>query len=275
MVQKSIIETVTLRVADIARSRQFYEEVVGLQTLTSQGEQVRMGVGDKELLVLLESPDALRRAKDEAGLFHIAFRVPDQAALGDALRRVQRHHRLTGASNHKISHALYLDDPEGNGLEIYYDRPRDEWPIDARGRLRLATQRLDLERLLETAPSEQPGQFPEGTDVGHIHLEVVDLDQAHRFGTELLGLDVMVHEPSVSFVSANDYHHHIGLNRWNRRRRPRNTSSLGLVSVRLALPDQDGDTLLTKARTMSIDIHRHNGEVQLEAANNLRWVLRA
>ncbi len=273
MAHRSIIKAVTLRVADLERSVHFYEVVVGLKTLASAGAQARLGIGDEELLILQESPRAPRRARDEAGLFHIAFRVPDRPALADALRRIQRRHRFTGASDHKISHALYLDDPDQNGLEIYYDRPRNEWPIDAQGHIALATKRLDLQKLLDTEPSAEPDHFPAGTDVGHVHLEVVDLHRAHQFYVQLLGLGVKVDTSSVLFVAAHDYHHHIGLNRWNDRQRPRRESSLGLVSVELALPDQTVERLYAEAPKLGIEIHRNNGGVQLQDPNNLRWII--
>ncbi len=272
MTHKTIIKTVTLRVADLDRSRRFYEEVVGLKTLASATGEARLGVGDEALLVLQESPDAPRRARDEAGLFHIAFRVPDRPALGDALRRIQRRHRLTGASDHEISHALYLNDLDNNGLEIYTDRPRKEWPIDDQGRLGLATKRLDLQKLADTTPSDDPDHFPKGTDVGHVHLEVVELREAHQFYVGLLGLGVTVEAPSVLFVADDDYHHHVGLNRWNTRRRPHNQSSLGLVSVEISLPDQSVDTLLAEAEKLGIEAHRKEGKAQLKDANNLQWI---
>ncbi len=275
---ESIIKRVNLRVRDLPRAIDFYQDVVGLRVLESSSQQAILGVPespDEVLLGLVESPDAPRRPRASAGLFHIAFRVPDQNALADALRRITDHHRLTGASDHKISHALYLNDPEGNGLEIYCDNPRDQWPIDAQGRIQLATERLDLQALLAHAPTETPERFPAGTDVGHIHLEGLDIGDAHRFYTELLGLNVMAEAPSVLFTAQGDYHHHVGINTWNRRATPHDNQATGLISIEANLASTDADDVLARSHRLGFEA-THKGEaLAIRDANNIEWICQA
>ncbi len=274
---KSIISRVDLRVADLQRAVQFYEDIVGLRLLRQDGDEAHLGIPeelDQTLLVLHQDRDAPQRAPDEAGLFHIAFRLPDHAALADALRRIQHGHRLVGASNHDISHALYLSDPEGNGLEIYTDNPRDQWPTTADGQIALTTRRLDLQALLQPPPTGHPDRFPPGTDVGHIHLEGTEIAGAESFYAQLLHLNVTVQAPNVLFTAKDDYHHHIGLNGWNRRSRPLNEKSLGLVSIEASLPHLSRDQLLADARSAGVSAAKCEDAVVLRDLNNIPWICR-
>jgi catechol 2,3-dioxygenase len=166
--------------------------------------------------------------------------VPDRAELARSLARVVgAGWRLTGASDHLVSEALYLQDPEGNGIEIYRDRPRDQWGHE-RGELRMATLPLDLDAVLgELEPGEAPnGGAPAGTTMGHVHLRVADIPAAEGFYNGALGLDVMVRSyPGALFVAAGGYHHHIGLNTWQSQgASPPPEGSLGLDRFELVLP---------------------------------------
>jgi catechol 2,3-dioxygenase len=211
------IGAVRLTVADLDRVRAFYERAIGLRTLGRDGDVVRLGaLSGPALVELVGSPDAPRRPTRSTGLFHLAILVPTRADLAVALERVVRAGRsFSGASDHLVSEALYLSDPEGNGIEIYRDRPRSEWGYDD-GELRMATLALDLEGLLDERPTGDGDEgMPPGTRVGHIHLQVADLAAAERFYAGVLGFDVTVRGyPGALFLSAGGYHHHIGLNTW-------------------------------------------------------------
>jgi catechol 2,3-dioxygenase len=224
---------VALRAGDLDRLVDFYTDVVGLSVLSAADDRATLGVGETALLELTHAPDDDPRAGDEAGLFHTAFRVPDRAALGAALDGIEDSWQLTGASDHRVSEALYLRDPEDNGLEIYRDRPRAEWPT-ADGRVQMDTLSLDLDAL--RAESSGGERLPDDTDVGHVHLEVTDLDAARDFYVETLGLGVRQEWNGALFVAAGDYHHHVGLNVWNERRRPR--SGWGLDWFELVVPEE-------------------------------------
>ena len=211
------IGAVRLTVADLDRVRAFYERALGLRALEGEGDVVRLGAPSGPALVeLVGDPDAPRRPSRSTGLFHLAILVPTRADLALALERVVRAGgAFSGASDHLVSEALYLSDPEGNGIEIYRDRPRAEWRYDD-GELRMATLALDLEGLLAERPTGDGDEgMASGTRVGHVHLQVADLAAAERFYAGVLGFDVTVRGyPGALFLSAGGYHHHIGLNTW-------------------------------------------------------------
>jgi catechol 2,3-dioxygenase len=224
-----------LIVNDLDSVSEFYRDVVGLAVQACEGGRATLGAGGDPLLELTADPGAPDRPGRSAGLFHTAFRVPSRAALGDALARIEGRWELTGASDHHVSEALYLDDPEGNGVEVYRDRPREEWPTDERGRVEMDTLPLDLEALAADAGDEPSA--PPGTDVGHVHLEVSDVAAARRFYVGTLGMNVRQEwGPDALFVAAGDYHHHVGLNTWNRRSEP--PAGRGLDWFELLLPDE-------------------------------------
>jgi catechol 2,3-dioxygenase len=224
-----------LVVNDLDAVSEFYRDVVGLAVQRREGRRTTLGAGGDPLLELTADPDAAPRAPESAGLFHTAFRVPSRAALADALDRVGEAWELTGASDHHVSEALYLDDPEGNGVEIYRDRPREAWPTDDDGHVEMDTLPLDLEGLAAEARGE--ASVPGGTDVGHVHLEVSDLPASRRFYAGTLGMNVRQEwGPNALFVAAGDYHHHVGLNAWNGRSDP--LAGRGLDWFELVLPDE-------------------------------------
>ena len=145
--------------------------------------------------------------------------------------------RLTGASDHLVSEALYLRDPAGNGVELYYDRPREDWPLTDDGGVAMETLPLDLDDLSASSETGGAAALPAGTDIGHVHLEVTDLPRAEAFYADALGLNVRArYGDDAAFLAAGDYHHHVGLNTWNHRRSPA-TGGLGLAWFELALPD--------------------------------------
>ncbi|QJP16536.1 VOC family protein [Starkeya sp. ORNL1] len=231
---------VRLRVRDAARTASFYRDVVGLSALGEEGGVVRLGVGDRVLVELVESPNAPERPRGSTGLFHLAILVPDRPALAVVLRRLVARGVRLGASDHIVSEALYIDDPEGNGIEIYRDRPRAEWRWQG-GTVEMATAQLDLRSVLADLPEgaglEDP--MPAATVMGHVHLKVGDLAAARRFYVERLGFAVTTDRyPGALFVSAGGYHHHLGLNIWESRGRgPAPEGALGLAHYTVVLPD--------------------------------------
>lgn len=197
--------------------------------------------GGEPLVELVSAPDAPRAPSFSTGLFHLAILVPDRAELARSLQRVAGGAwRLTGASDHLVSEALYLRDPEGNGIEIYRDRPRESWRHD-RGELRMATLPLDLEDVLGELVSgeRRPDGMPAGTRIGHVHLQVADIPAAEGFYHDALGLDVMVRSyPGALFLAAGGYHHHLGVNTWQSQGAPAPPDgALGLDRWELVLPD--------------------------------------
>lgn len=224
-----------LRVADSTAMTEFYRDVVGLVVLSKSADTTVLGVEGSPLLVLTEDKSAPAREQTETGLFHIAFRVPTRAALGEALQRIREQWRLDGASDHGVSEALYLTDPENNGVEIYRDFPRDEWPVGGNNRIEIGTYPLDLDSIAAAAGDGESA--PSGTDVGHIHLEVSSLSAVDEFYTETLGFDLQATMSSARFLGAGGYHHHIGANTWNGRTEP--AAGRGLDWFEIVVPDSD------------------------------------
>jgi catechol 2,3-dioxygenase len=237
------IGTVRLTVSDLARSRQFYERAIGLSAGDNEDGTVAFGVaGERPLVELLGDSSAPKLDHRATGLFHLAVLVPSRLDLAFALARLaDARWPLDGASDHLVSEALYLSDPDGNGIEIYRDRPRDEWRRQ-NGQLEMATLPLDLRSLLGELSEQNQRQAaaPAGTRIGHAHLQVSELTETEAFYNGVLGFDVMVRAyPGALFVSAGGYHHHIGLNTWNSAGSgPPVPGSVGLRSFEVQLPGQ-------------------------------------
>jgi catechol 2,3-dioxygenase len=236
---------VRLTVADLEGMRGFYRDAIGLAELDPEDGVVRLGTNGesgRSIVELAGDPDASPRPPGTSGLFHLAIVVPTRADLARALQRVaEAGWRLSGASDHLVSEALYLSDPEGNGIELYRDRPRDEWPVRD-GVLQMDTLPLDLDGVLgELRREDTEAAMPAGTSIGHVHLNVGDLTAAEAFYSGALGFDVMVRGyPGALFVSAGGYHHHIGLNTWAGEGAPAPPpGSLGLREFEIVLPSAD------------------------------------
>ena len=227
---------VALTVYDADRMAAFYRRVVGLHRMPSGGGSVRLGTGGRTLLELRADPAARRASPREAGLFHTAFLLPDRPTLAAWLRHAAAIGQpLRGASDHAVSEALYLSDPEGNGIEIYADRPRAAWRWSG-GEVHMPTVALDAEDLL----AQDDGRRWEGLSsatVGHMHLRVGGNPAAERFYAGVLGLDITSRYPGVTFYAAGGYHHHLATNVWDSRGAPpRQEPTTGLAAVELLMP---------------------------------------
>jgi len=233
----SHIGRVALTVASLDDVVPFYRDVLGL-SVSRDGARARVHTDERTLLVLSEDPDAPARPDATAGLFHVAIRVPDRGSLGDVLVRSRRagDEQFSGASDHVVSEALYFRDPEGNGVEVYRDRSRESWPRTDEG-VSMETRPLDRSALVEAAAGRDA--LPPVTDVGHVHLEVTDLDQAEAFYVDEVGFDVMSrYGDDATFVAAGGYHHHLGLNVWNHRTEPA-SDTCGLDWFEVVVPDAE------------------------------------
>jgi catechol 2,3-dioxygenase len=251
---------VALTVSDLARSRQFYEQAIGLRASDAEDGTVVLSAQDGHPLVVLRgdsaAPGLNRRA---TGLYHLAILLPTRLDLALALARLaEARWPLDGASDHLVSEALYLSDPDGNGIEIYHDRPREQWRHDDDGRLEMATLPLDLKDVLgelSAASGPQP-VAPAGTTIGHVHLQVADIAESEAFYNGVLGFDVMVRGyPGALFVSAGGYHHHLGLNTWHSLGSAAPApGSVGLRDFAIELPDsQELAGVLGRIRAAGIE----------------------
>jgi catechol 2,3-dioxygenase len=214
------IGSVTLAVGDLDRSTAFYENVLGLPLIARAASSSQLGADPLHPSLVLEAIERPARVPaGSTGLFHVAWLHPTRAALADSVRRVAgAGRRFEGAADHGVSEALYLSDPDGLGIELYADRPRERWERPPSGQgVKMVTLPLDLEDLLAQG-AEQPGAaVAPGTSVGHVHLQVADVPRALSFYRDTLGLEEQAQLPSAAFLSAGGYHHHIGLNSWQSR----------------------------------------------------------
>ncbi|MCY8545475.1 VOC family protein [Bacillus vallismortis] len=238
------IGDVKLTIRSLERSLAFYRDVIGFQVLQKTDRQAQLTAdGKRALLILEENPSAVvLPERSVAGLYHFAILLPNRKELGMALARLIEHGIAIGHGDHAVSEALYLSDPDGNGIEIYADRPRSTWQRDREGNYVMTTTAVDIEGLLEEAGDERKTILPNGTTIGHIHLHVSDLNEAKTFYTDVLGFDIVGNYTGMSalFVSAGGYHHHIGLNIWaGKNAPPKPTNASGLDEYKVVLPHQE------------------------------------
>lgn len=233
---------VHLTVADLDRSLDYYRRAIGLGVLEREHGRASLGAqdgGDDELLVLVEEPGA-RPADGYSGLFHVAFLTPDRVSLARWLAHVARERiPVTGLSDHFVSEAVYLRDPDHHGIEVYSDRPRDVWEGQVR---RMTTEPLDTDSLLRELDDPVTEPFyglPDGTTIGHVHLRVADIPAAVAFYRDLLGLELMASfGDQAAFLAAGGYHHHVGANTWESKGRPQAPrGSASLLQATIVLPD--------------------------------------
>lgn len=207
---------VHLTVSDLERSLAFFQQVLGFQVHRHEGDTAHLGAGRADLLLLTERPQA-RRVSYTTGLYHFAILVPSRLELAQVLKRiVETRTPVQGFADHLVSEAIYLPDPDGNGIEIYRDRPRAQWPFKD-GQLQMGTDPLEVDDLLGelTGHPEPWSGLHSDTTLGHVHLHVADIAQAEAFYRDLLGFDLMQrYGPTASFLSAGGYHHHLGINTW-------------------------------------------------------------
>jgi len=233
------IGTVHLRVRDLEGLVAFYQDVLGFAVLGEDDVTAALGPDEgRHLLTLEGSPSATVPSEASTGLYHVAFLLPSRAALGAMLIRVREvGYAFQGFADHAVSEALYLADPEGNGIELYADRPRDIWRWDA-GEVHMTTEPLDLVGLLEEG-HVAASELPRETRIGHVHLRVSSLTSAEEFYVDRVGFEVTTRRyPGALFVAAGGYHHHLGLNVWGGVGAPRPPAgAAGLAGVTVVVPD--------------------------------------
>ncbi|MBU5247654.1 MULTISPECIES: VOC family protein [Bacillus] len=242
--EDTTIGYVKLTIRSLERSLQFYCNVIGFQVLNKTDRQAELTAdGKRPLLILEENPSAVvLPERTVTGLYHFAILLPNRKELGIALARLIANGIALGQGDHAVSEALYLSDPDGNGIEMYADRPRSTWQRDREGNYVMTTTAVDIEGLLEEAGEERKTTLPNGTVIGHIHLHVSDLKEAKAFYTDVLGFDIVGDYAGMSalFISAGGYHHHIGLNIWaGKHAPPKPANASGLDYYTVVLPYQE------------------------------------
>jgi catechol 2,3-dioxygenase len=239
---------VGLAVADLDRSLDYYRRRIGLELIEREGGRAVLGAGGRRLVELEERRGA-RRDPKAADLFHFALLLPSRTALARSLAQlIETDTDLSGAADHFVSEALYLRDPDGHGIELYRDRPRETWYRD--GKLHIGTVALDLDDLLQAARGhggEAPGLAP-GTVIGHMHLETFDLQRSKSFYVDRLGMAVTTEGQGAAFMAVGGYHHHLAANVWGRKTHPapRDGGHIAMLWFEMELPGRKDLAALAK-----------------------------
>ena len=264
----AVLGAVHLQVAELRRSIAYYERVIGLRTISSGGSKVVLGAHDDPTpIVILQHLEGAAPvpSRGRLGLYHFAILVPDRAALGRFIAHLAAIGAYAGMSDHLVSEAVYLTDPDGLGIEVYADRPRDSWRVNNRA-LEMATLTLDAADLVRASRGEQWQGMPSGTRIGHVHLFVSDLDHAARFYHQGLGLDKVILEfPGALFMSAGGYHHHLGTNTWAAGAPRTQSGDARLLEWSVILPTPaDVDDTARALEEVGAKVTRADGDVLAE-----------
>lgn len=264
---ETTLGSVSLTVSNLDRSLSFYQERLGFQLHKREGNIAYLGAGGSDFLVLTENPGATHPGRT-TGLYHFAVLVPSRFKLAQSLQRlIETRTPVQGFADHLVSEAIYLPDPDGNGIEIYRDRRREAWPIE-NGKLRMATDPLDIDGLMEELHGQDEdweGLHPD-TVLGHMHLHVSNLEAAERFYQDILGFDLILrYGPSASFLSAGGYHHHIGINTWAGVGVPAPPAgAVGLRWFTIVLPHQEAlETTYSRVKQAGNEVEERQNEIFL------------
>jgi catechol 2,3-dioxygenase len=241
---------VTLLVADLDAMTAYYRDAVALQVLAESAGRVTLGRGYNPVVILEHSPNLKHASPHDAGLFHTAILFESERALAASVYSVAQKHpaTFTGSSDHLVSKAFYFDDPEGNGVELYWDRDRSQWSW-THGQIEMSTLFLDPNTFLQENLTEEVVENPldGGASVGHVHLSVGDTSAAREFYVGRLGFEQTIEIPGQAlFVSAGKYHHHMAMNVWNSRGAGRRARTLGLGQIDIVVPSTDDVGALTE-----------------------------
>lgn len=259
----TFVSQVNLKVANLERSLTFYQEVIGLQVLHQTNRTADLTADGKTVLVSIQQPDnVVSKQGRTTGLYHFALLLPTRADLGRLLKHfLQVRYPLQGASDHLVSEAIYLADPDGNGIEVYSDRPASGWSW-TNGEVEMATVALDAESLLAEGEGAAWTGLPAGTIMGHIHLHVSELQKTEEFYTKGLGFEVVTrYGGQALFISTGKYHHHIGLNTWNGvGAPPAAENSVGMESYTMVLPSEEKrEQIISQLKEMGVTVTEEKG----------------
>ncbi|PLR84815.1 VOC family protein [Bacillus sp. V33-4] len=275
----TFVRQVDLKVENLERSLNFYQNVIGFRVLEqSAGKAILTADGRTPLLSIEQPENVVPKQPRTTGLYHYALLLPKRSDLAAVLKHFIKHgYPLQGASDHLVSEALYLVDPDGNGIEIYTDRPASTWDWH-NGEVVMATERLDAEDLLAEGNGQEWNGLPERTLMGHIHLHVAELQKTEEFYIQGLGFDIATRYGNQAlFISTGGYHHHIGLNTWNGVGAPAPAdNSVGLSSYSLLLPTADARTeVIEQLNKIDAKVWQENGVFMTEdpSGNRIQLVI--
>ncbi|MCJ0935085.1 VOC family protein [Mammaliicoccus sciuri] len=243
----NLVKGITLNVKDLEKMTVFYDSILGLNIKSKDDKQTVFEIGNSGHNIILNLlVDGREPSMREAGLFHLAILLPTTADLADFLLHASRLNVRLGAGDHIVSEALYLNDPEGNGLEIYRDRNPETWVWND-GNVNMDTLEVDAEALVQHVSTEGWNGMPEGAKIGHLHLKTSNINESKDFYTDTLGLKIVVGNfPNALFMSTKDYHHHIAINTWqSNKKREDLDHSYGLANIDMQIPNRAPEVLIS------------------------------
>ena len=256
---------VNIKVEDLERSLSFYEDIIGFSILEKTDKSAKLTTDGKTSILSIEQPDqVIPKQARTTGLYHFAILLPEKKDLANFIAHLVKHNIQIGASDHLVSEAIYIQDPDGNGIEIYIDRHPSDWQWNGE-EVVMASEPLNFDQLLTYVEQDKPWErLPENTVMGHIHLHVADLVNTEKFYIEGLGFDVVSRfGQQALFISSGKYHHHIGLNTWNGIGAPQPAkNSVGLNYYTLVLPDEDAvQATIYRLENIGAKVTKEDGEI--------------
>lgn len=251
---------ITLRVKNIEKMKDYYLKLLKMKVLNDKKEngkrEIILGTKTVPLIKMISFGNEVLKNDNETNVFHIAYLLPERKDLGNFLRNCAKELiKLDGVGDHNVSEAVYLTDPEGNGIEVYADRDSNTWKWE-NGHVIMGTETIDLEDLLRISENLPDFEIPENTKIGHVHLETFDLENDNDFYIKALGLEIVSKLPKAYFLSIGKYHHQFGMNQWNGKRKiPKNDNSTGVEEIHLSLVKEKFEKNFpnTKENTVTID----------------------
>jgi catechol 2,3-dioxygenase len=247
------IKSVTLNVKDLQRSKQFYTKTLGLSIIKESRKTLDLGATKDEILLHLIEVNNNSLTKRE-GLYHIALLFPSKVAMANTfIHMIEKHYPFAGAADHGVSESVYLEDPDGNGIELYYDRPEAQWPVKA-GHLDMYVAMIDINKLMQSATSKNYLVDP-ATIIGHVHLRALSIGKMYQFYVDLIGFNMMVKYGSEAiFLSDAKYHHHLGINAWDNSLAKHDVNDVGLQGISLIVPSLRAKDFIAKLKKNDIHI---------------------
>ena len=251
---------ITLRVKNIEKMRDYYLKLLKMKVLNDKKEngkrEIILGTKTVPLIKMISFGNEVLKNDNETNVFHIAYLLPERKDLGNFLRNCAKELiKLDGVGDHNVSEAVYLTDPEGNGIEVYADRDSNTWKWE-NGHVIMGTETIDLEDLLRISENLPDFEIPENAKIGHVHLETFDLENDNDFYIKELGLEIVSKLPKAYFLSIGKYHHQFGMNQWNGKRKiPKNDNSTGVEEIHLSLVKEKFEKTFPniKENTVTID----------------------
>jgi len=259
------IHSISLSTKDLKRSLFFYRDILGFTVNHLSHNIVALSTDQGDTLIELIEDQHLKPIGITQGLYHFAILLPSRNDLALVVQRlILKRYPISGASDHGVSEAIYLNDPDGHGVEIYFDRHPDKWPVE-QGRLIMYTHALDIDDLMKEIDSSIPYLLPSQTIIGHLHFHVPHLDEAKSFFVDLLGFDItMYYGNSALFIADGGYHHHIGLNTWHKNAPLNNHDQIGLVSYQLDIPRKAFESLIERLNKANYPVLNQHGMLSIK-----------